>query len=335
MKCSKCETPLKVGAKFCNTCGEKVTSEKQTGSINFEIFCNKCGKNVVVERPKTSFLGFSTIKCDKCGYKNEFKLNNSRKTIYYALAFFFLVGIYNLLVGQPFGGLSIFGLLASIALYTHYTLKEPEIVEGNHPNSKDGKDRSILYATITVIGLLLVIRVFNSDFGSTSDNSSVTSYFTSETWKPFNSTEAQFKVNFPTYPTSSSDTQDIEGIKYVSTQYSSDGSDGNNYSIVYGYYPGIASTDFDPKGGLEGAINGMVSTDNTNKLLSSNFITYKGHMGADFLVYNGTEKMYIRGRVLSKLKGSEPAKLYVLLVVTSNKDPDQNYNKFVESFELQ
>ena len=335
MKCSKCESSLKVGAKFCNVCGEKVANEKHIGSKNVEILCNKCGENVAVERLKTSFLGFSTIKCDKCGYKNEFKLNNSKKTIYYSLAFFFLVGIYNLLVGQPFGGLSIFGLLASIALYTHFTLKEPKIIEGNHPNNKDGKDRSIVYAVFIVIAMLLVIRVINSDFSSSSDNSSVTNYFTSETWKPFNSTEAQFKANFPSYPTSSSDTQDIEGIKYVSTQYSSDGSDGNNYTIVYGYYPGISSTDFDPKGGLEGAINGMVSTDDTNKLLSSNFITYKGHMGADFLVYNSKEKTYFRGRVLSKLKGSEPAKIYVLLVTTPNKDPDQNYSKFVESFELQ
>lgn len=160
-------------------------------------------------------------------------------------------------------------------------------------------------------------------------------YFADESWQPFNSTEGKFKVSFPKYPSTSPSKKDTNGgATVVYTEYDSESKEGDLYSVIYYYYPEIMSQDYDVKIGLEASINGIVASNNSNKLISSTFINVGEHQGADYVVYNGSEQIYLKGRVVTVLEGNSPVKAYLLMVTSKESTPSNNFTKFINSFEF-
>lgn len=194
------------------------------------------------------------------------------------------------------------------------------------------KQAIYIIAAIVAFGL---VKWGISALQTNKTNNNLTTYFSEETWQPFNSTEGNFKVNFPTYPTTEpSKTETLGGIKATRTQYSADSKDGDSYNVVYGFYPDILPQDYNVKNGIEGSINGMVASSKSNQLISSSFVNIGNYQGADYLIFNKDEEVYIRGRVIIVSEGNNPVRAYALMVVSKNSNPTDNYNKFINSFEI-
>lgn len=196
------------------------------------------------------------------------------------------------------------------------------------------KIKPIVYIIIAIVAFVF-IKFISENSETDQVKNDVASYFSDETWRTFNSTEGQFKVNFPKYPSSGSPvTNESGGVKYVSTEYSSTGDDDVFYDVTYGYYPDILSGEYSIKGGLEGSLNGMVASYKTNELLSSKFVSFGKYQGVDYEIYNKEENIYMRGRIIIVAKANNPVKIYVLLASSTDKTPNSNFDKFINSFEI-
>lgn len=146
-------------------------------------------------------------------------------------------------------------------------------------------------------------------------------------WQEFNSTAGQFKVLFPTQPTHETESDVIPGteLTYTMDTYTSEEENGSAYivsSILY-------SDDLDsanPNDVLEGALNGMVTSDENNVLVSSEFEYFLGNLAINFLIQN--EQVYMRGKTI--LKGR---RLYqALFAYESQNYSDLDYENFINSF---
>lgn len=194
--------------------------------------------------------------------------------------------------------------------------------------------KQVVYV-IAALAAFGLVRWGLSALQTNNASNNTANYFTNETWQPFNSTEGGFSINFPKYPTTNpSETQNSNGVTYVSTQYSAEDSDGDSYVAIYGYYPNLLSNKYNAKSGIKGSINGMVGSDKSNQLISSNFVDVGTHQGADYVIYNKNMASYLRGKVVVVLEGSNPVKIYILMVASKNSNATDNFTKFINSFGL-
>jgi hypothetical protein len=101
------------------------------------------------------------------------------------------------------------------------------------------------------------------------------------------------------------------------------------YFVAYTKYPDTLTIDT-PKNALEGVINGMVSTDPANKLISADNTTLQYNPAVNFLINNSKEGISLKGGVI--LKDRE---LYlVYCAYPTGLYNEANYSKFMNSFEM-
>lgn len=159
----------------------------------------------------------------------------------------------------------------------------------------------------------------------------VVDYFTdTSSWKEFNSPVGKFKATFPAYPAHETDNIDTgTGLTLKYDTYSSETSDGTSYMVNTVVYPAEVDTS-NPETNLEGSLNGMLASNDGNKLISSNLIYSNGYRALDFLILNsGT--VYLKGKII--MAGQT---LYQVMVAYESKNYNEsNYNKFMNSFNLQ
>lgn len=217
-----------------------------------------------------------------------------------------------------------------------------------HLESKDStqtipkKSKKILASVISVLTFIIIIVVvrwitsegISGIFNKSNQNKTeqkITDYFSNNsTWKEFVSPVGHFGAEFPTYP--KHETQNLKvpnsqlTLKYDT--YSSELSDGTAFIIGTTTYSSEIDTS-NPEVNLEGALNGVLASNDANKLVSSNLTYFGSHKAIDFLILNGT--IYMKGKII--LVGQT---LYELLVAYENKNYNENdFNRFVNSFVLQ
>jgi len=255
---------------------------------------------------------------------------------------YFITGIISLIIflifrGSALGGLFFMLSIGSFGMSFFIT----------------GKKMSKTLNLLTIIGIFLIglfiffISMFfvgffqglNPGFSTNQTNKTVNNsntYFLDETWQVFNSTEGNFKVNFPKYPTiSEKETHKIsDNSTLIITHYSSVGEDGDSYGVSHGYYPEILSKNYNVKNGLEGMINTLVNSHESNKLISSFFLNIGKYQGVDYVIYNKQENTYVRGRNIIVAEKNNPLKIYILMVSSTSKNPSNNFTKFINSFEI-
>lgn len=156
-------------------------------------------------------------------------------------------------------------------------------------------------------------------------------YFTdTSSWKEFNSPVGKFSALFPAYPGHETDNLTIPGsgaeLKYDT--YTSETSDGTTYMVNTSVYPSGIDTS-NPETNLEGSLNGMLASNENNKLVSSNLTYSNGYRALDFLIQS-TNGVYLKGQIIMAGKT-----LYQVMVAYENQNyNDNNYKKFLNSFAI-
>lgn len=160
-------------------------------------------------------------------------------------------------------------------------------------------------------------------------------YSSDETWQVFNSTESNFKVSFPKYPTiSEKETiKTSDNLTYILIGYNSTDVNNDIYNIYYGYYPEILSKNYNIKNGLENSVEGIIISNQQNELISSSLINFDKYQGIDYVIYN-KQDFYMKGRNIIVLENNNPVKIYMLGVLSNNKNPTVNFTKFINSFKI-
>lgn len=156
----------------------------------------------------------------------------------------------------------------------------------------------------------------------------VSEYMTNEEWPEFNSTVASFKVNFPKYPQTDSNTITASGVDIQYTQYSAVDEEGDTYMIQYNVYTNVDPGQLDTQKALEGSVNGSVASSAGNVLVDSSLTTFSQLPAVKYQIKNDEANTYMTG--INFLSGNQ---LYTLLVASKTESP-LNYNKFIDSFSL-
>lgn len=156
-------------------------------------------------------------------------------------------------------------------------------------------------------------------------------YFTNtSTWKEFNSTVGKFKAAFPAYP--SHETNDIGlpgstlSLKYDT--YAAETSNGNGFLVNTSVYPVEVDTS-KPDNNLEGSLNGMLASNDGNKLISSQLIDLDGNRALDFEISN-SDSIRLKGRTIL----ADHTMYQLMLVYEKQNYSEEDYTKFINSFEL-
>lgn len=299
--------------------------------------CPQCGEELV-DKPKVGFFGgHKEYSCDKCKFKGGLPLWTSTRILYWSMTILAILVVIEMATGGK-GNIGIFGLIAPWLLYKDWQdrkrLKEYERVNGwNYQSTqsveKYGVLKGVVFSILLVLVTLAVSAFYYSDDNisrkaSTTSMATTASTEQSDSWQMFTSVEENFRINLPTYPTKSSNTEKLKDVNVPTTQYVSNAPNGDQYMIQYAVYP----VKLDQNLALEGTVNGSVNSDPSNKLVESAITTYQNFPAIDYLIYNNQESLYIKGR--NVLVGST---LYMTLVVSKERLPSE-YAKFANSFEL-
>ncbi|OGK43426.1 hypothetical protein A2956_02460 [Candidatus Roizmanbacteria bacterium RIFCSPLOWO2_01_FULL_37_57] len=296
------------------------------------INCPRCGEELTDKPKKGFFPGHKTCICEKCDYKGGLPLKTSSRIIYWCITIIVVLILIDIAMGGN-GSIGILGIAAPISLYKDWQinkrLRQYWEAKKLPPIAIPKENRGVLKG-VAVSGLLILLTfslgtLLYSDEGQAEDSVVTTSE--ENPWQAFHSTEGKFKINFPQYPSESSSTESVENMEIPFTQYDSVDSNGDQFMAQFVIYP-VEPGDLNPKGVLEGAVNGSVNSETNNKLISSSFTEYEEYPAIDFVIHNSNEELYINGRNI--LVNST---LYTILVASKNQNPI-NYNRFLNSFKL-
>lgn len=251
------------------------------------------------------------------------------------LSFLFLILI--LLTGGSIG--ILFFLVVAYLISSLVSISKAMKVEEfaatlTNPKYKLDKKGWVIFAVAAVILFFITVAADLSKGNySTKETAqeNVANYFTdTSSWKNFNSPVGRFKAEFPTYPKHKTESVPVPNtqltLKYDS--YTSEEANGTAYLVNVTTFDSQIDTS-NPDNNLEGALNGMLSSTQENKLISSNMSYFSGYHALDFLIQNNT--MYLKGKIIMAGKT-----LYQLVAAYENQNySESNYNKFINSFAIQ
>lgn len=184
---------------------------------------------------------------------------------------------------------------------------------------------SILLSIIGIIIIFILVAVVTNSSNSTTNKGS---FLNSEKPTPYTSSEFNFVVSFPGFPTTEHSSVDVKGVAVPYTYYSKDIDNGSkSYAVQVAQYSKSGfNASGQERGVLDGAINGMAQSSSTKLVTSSNNGTFLGYPSAEaiFSVTDSgqTYDMY----TTNFIKGND---MYVLLTIGENKS---SYDSFVGSF---
>lgn len=195
---------------------------------------------------------------------------------------------------------------------------------------KRKKNRAItLVVTLSVILIfiiLIVVAVITSSSSSTSTSGS--SLLSSETIKPYVSSEHGFTVEFPGFPATEHSTLDVNGVTVPYTYYSKELDNGSkSYGVQVVNYP---TSGFklvgQERGALDGAINGMAQNSGATIISSSNNDTFQGYPSAEASFSINEQGQTYTMYSLNFIKGND---MYVLMAIGENESV---FKTFTNSF---
>lgn len=171
--------------------------------------------------------------------------------------------------------------------------------------------------------------VYDYRFRTPASNTTQTgNTITQAVWINYTSDKADFTASLPVQPKRTTDSTPITNtsITAETNGYDSTLADGESYVINVTKYVGATSVDAQKV--LEGALNGMVSSNAGNKLVSSGNTKVGNNSAMDYLIQNGTT--YLKGRLVVR-----DAILYQLMYqYEGTQYNESNYNEFISKFTL-
>lgn len=182
---------------------------------------------------------------------------------------------------------------------------------------------------LSYVGTSYLLKI-NKNRNQQKSFDKVINYMTKDEWVEFNSVEGKFKVTFPKYPQSNSQTIDgPSNIKINFTQYSATDGENNLYIAQVAEYTNIKTGEFDFKKGLEGTVNGSVASDKTNSLIRSEYKTINNYPGVTATIYNAKEKIYMNTK--NFFVGN---RLYSMIASNKEDKISESTTKFFDSLTL-
>lgn len=149
-------------------------------------------------------------------------------------------------------------------------------------------------------------------------------------WSKFNSLIGNFSVAFPQSPKHETINVNVpdaaKSMKY--DMYTGEAVDGSIYFVGFSSYP-LDINDSNYEKILRESLNGIVSVQANNKLISAEPSFFNGHHSLNCLIYNA-DNVYTKGRIV--IVGSNI--YHILATVSSEKYNDGDYNAFMSSFTL-
>lgn len=150
---------------------------------------------------------------------------------------------------------------------------------------------------------------------------------TQVTVTPYISTQHGFTINFPTTPTNTNSSIDVQGVSVPTSTYTSEMNNGNTaYLVAVDSYPEQFDVS-DSKAVLEAGLNGQLTSEKA-KLISSSYGTLEGYTSL-----NSHSTVDISGQPFDSfatlfLKGNT---LYQIVTIGAN---ESDFNAFVGSFQF-
>lgn len=240
--------------------------------------------------------------------------------------------IFFIILVSSGGTIGILGIILLIYLISAY-FGARKLLNDNKYKSKLEKPKykiSIVgWIILTILVLFITLFASGFDEGYKGSTVKVNNYFSNTgEWKEFNSTIGNFKVMLPNYPSHEFSDEKIPNstITFKADTYIAI-SEGVTYMIQFTTYPDQVDIS-NPENNLEGSINGMVSSTNGNKLISSSMVNHGSNKAIDYLIQNNST--YIKGKNI--MVGHS---LYIIAVsYETNQLEETKYNRFINSFQL-
>lgn len=185
-----------------------------------------------------------------------------------------------------------------------------------------------------IVGAILVIGLLYFVFGNlnnadTKNTNSIQQNTNNNYWIAYSSPSADFSVSLPSnpeYKTYNFPVPDTD-LAYTQEMYT---------SKIPGYAFLISKVSYsspidvsNPDNLLNGSLSNMLNTDSGNSLVSSEFSNFKGNRSLDFLMETKSFGTFIKGKII--LSGQ----IIYLLNIESETSSPENYEKFINSFQIQ
>lgn len=248
------------------------------------------------------------------------------------IALFIFSIIYFAILISSGGSIGIIGILLIVYLFSAFSSAKKLLNDDEYKSKLEKpkyKINIVGWIVFFIMAILIVLFASVFDQGYKGATTQVNNYFSNTgEWKEFNSTIGNFKVMLPNYPSHESNDEKIpnSNLTFKADTYTAV-SEGVTYMIQFTTYPDQTDVT-NPENNLEGSINGMVSSTNGNRLISSNMTNYGTNKAVDYLIQNNTT--YVKGKNI--MVGHS---LYMLVVsYETNKLDEAKYNQFIDSFQL-
>lgn len=192
--------------------------------------------------------------------------------------------------------------------------------------TQKASDKSIIAWVILgvlIVGGVVAQGIVRSQIESIKNDAKDTSRISSTSWKDYTSTQDDFTVQFPGFPTVENTTIDVQGYTVPYATYERD-NDGTYWIVAVTKYP----ADFDMSditARLEGSLNGAVQNTQGAYLISSEFVELDGHTAIQGKYAIELSGETFENYYLATLRGNT---MYVLLSNSSEAD----YTTFRNSF---
>ena len=196
----------------------------------------------------------------------------------------------------------------------------------NNIEKKEDFNFSPIIGAILVIGLLYF--VFGHLNNTSTQNTGSTQQNTNNYWIAYNSPSTDFNVSLPSEPEHKNYNFPVpeSNMTYTQDMYTSKIS---GYAFLISKISYSSPIDVsNPDNLLKGSLNNMLKTDSGNSLISSDFGNFKGNRSLDFSMETKSFGTFIKGKII--LSGQ----IIYLLSVESETATPENYDKFINSFEL-
>ena len=187
---------------------------------------------------------------------------------------------------------------------------------------KNFKPLIFIVALLAAVAAAVIIALVFGDSAKAPNNNDIA---TSTEWKPFKSSEHGFTVSFPGFPTTDRQDLDVYGVIVPYTTYTKETND-RSFVAAISNYPEQIDIMSNPRGVLDGSINGSAQNSGSTIEESSNDIEFLGNPAGSAVLKSTSGGKTMTMYALYFLKDNN---LYMLMAAGVSQS---DFDKFTSSF---
>jgi hypothetical protein len=197
-------------------------------------------------------------------------------------------------------------------------------------------NRNLLFALAVMIiagGIFAVVvsQSNSSDNGLDLDSDAIVEEIFNDDLEEYRSVQFNFKIDFPGFHIQDETSVTVEGIEVPATFYQVEGETVNElYQVSVGDYSVLETTfsEEDIRASLEGAANGIVRAFDDGKLISADFIEFRGGEWIEASFSVNFEGELIEGYIRATIEDEKQYALYGFGI------SEAKFQRFANSFEF-